>query len=76
MIRLRCTTAPVYPAATALRRSCEYLNLLSPEWDGAKKEALERMPVMDEQTFRERYVGVIGVRMRVYPPHPNSCPNI
>ncbi|CAM9334045.1 unnamed protein product [Ascophyllum nodosum] len=36
------------------QRSCEYLNLLSPEWDGAKKEALERMPVMDEQTFRER----------------------
>lgn len=35
-------------------RSCEYLNLLSPQWDVVKKEALDRMPVMDEQAFQER----------------------
>lgn len=39
-----------------LPRSCEYLNLLAPEWSGVKKEALDRMPVMDEQAFRERWV--------------------
>ncbi|CAM9097441.1 unnamed protein product [Scytosiphon promiscuus] len=36
------------------QRSCEYLNLLSPQWDVVKKEALDRMPVMDEQAFQER----------------------
>ncbi|CAM9688539.1 unnamed protein product [Ectocarpus sp. 4 AP-2014] len=36
------------------QRSCEYLNLLSPQWDVVKKEALDRMPVMDEEAFRER----------------------
>ena len=47
-------------------RSCEYLNLLSPQWDVVKKEALDRMPVMDEQAFQERWVVGHGSGLRFW----------